>query len=267
MDYRDFIERTLKRASKIAEKNFGKVSGSVKSDDNNQVLTETDLEIGKLIVDKIKDAYPKHNVIDEEAGVIDNHSDYTWVVDPIDGTSNFSQGIPMYGVLLGLLDKTKPIAGGIVLPSFSEIYLAKKDKGADCNGKRIKVSSEKDLLNSLIAYGIDGHQENPELTKKECSLLAKLVLGMRNIRSSNSVYDYAMVAKGKYGAYLNQTSKIWDNVAAQVIIEEAGGKYTDFHGKPIDYSNPLSKADLNYTYCAAAPELHRQIQEIIQKAG
>jgi myo-inositol-1(or 4)-monophosphatase len=263
MDFKKFTLQSLTKASKIAETNFGKVKGTTKAEDNNQVLTETDIRIGKLLVNEIEKRFPKHNIIDEEAGVIDKKSIYTWVVDPIDGTSNFAQGIPMYGILLGLLENNTPIVGGITLPSFSETYIAEKGDGSYCNGKIIKVSDEKKLLDSLVAYGIDGHRENPNLTEKECSLLAKLVLGMRNLRSSNSVYDYAMVAKGKYGGYLNQTSKIWDNVAAQVVIEEAGGAYTDFFGKPIDYSNHIVKADSNFTYCAAAPELHKQLQEII----
>ena len=82
---------------------------------------------------------------------------------------------------------------------------------------------------------------------------------------SGSCYDVAMVARGCYGAYLNQTSKIWDNVAAQIIIEEAGGVYTDFYGNPINYSNPITKAKDNFTFCAASPKIHRQLQTIIQK--
>lgn len=265
MNYRDFVKLALEETSKIAQQNFGKVKGTTKVEDNNQVLTKTDLEIGRLLVNKIREVYPNHNIIDEEAGVIDNQSNYTWVVDPIDGTSNFAQGIPTYGILFGLLEDNKPIVGGIALPSFSEIYLAQKDKGAYCNDEEIQVSQEKNLLRSLIAYGIDGHQENPELTRKECSILAEIVLGIRNLRISNSVYDIAMVVKGKYGAFLNRTSKIWDNVAAQIIVEEAGGIYTDFFGKPMDYSNPLNKAKSNFTYCAAAPELHKQLQQIIHK--
>lgn len=87
------------------------------------------------------------------------------------------------------------------------------------------------------------------------------------MRSSNSAYDSALVAKGKYGAVLNRTSKIWDNVAQQIIIEEAGGIYTDFFGKPINYSNPTKRANDNFTLCAAAPSLHEQIQSIIHSTN
>lgn len=266
MDYQKFVPQILKHASQVAQNNFEKVTGiKVKGQDNNQVLTETDIEIGNLLVSEIKKTFPKHNLIDEEAGVIDNKSDFTWVVDPIDGTSNFAKGIPMYGVLVGLLNKGEPIVGGLAVPSFSEVYYGEKSKGAFCNGKKITVSDEKKLLNALVSYGIDGHQENPSLTKGECKLLAKIILKIRNLRASNSAYDFALVANGKYEAYLNQTSKIWDNVAPQVIIQEAGGTYTDFDGNKIDYSNPLTKADDNFTYIAAPPILHKQLLSIIKK--
>lgn len=263
MDFKEFVRQSLTKVSKIANNNFGKVKGSVKTEDNNQVLTETDLEIGNLLVSEIEKHFPKHNVIDEEVGVIDKKSDYTWVVDPIDGTSNFAQGIPMYGIFLGLLDKNTPIVSGMALPSSKKVYIAQKGKGTKCNGKKVYLTQEKKLNNVLVAYGIDGHQEDPVRTKEECETLSKIVLGIRNLRSSNSAYDFSLLIEGKYGAFLNQTSKIWDNVAAQVLVEEAGGVYTDFYGKQIDYSNPLSKADINYTYCAASPKLHKQLQEII----
>lgn len=95
--------------------------------------------------------------------------------------------------------------------------------------------------------------------------MAEIVLGIRNLRAAGCVFDGVMVAKGKYGGYMNQSSRIWDNVGLQIIIEEAGGVYTDFWGKPIDYSNPISKAGNNFTWCMAAPVLHKQLQEIIHK--
>jgi myo-inositol-1(or 4)-monophosphatase len=157
-NYGIFIESILKHASQIANEKFGKVSGIVKAGDNNQVLTETDLEIGKYIVGQITDSFPEHNIIDEEAGVINNGSKLTWVVDPIDGTSNFANGVPTYGIMIGLLSEDRPVAGGIAIPAFDEIYVASKSTGATCNGERISVTEEPNLLNALVAYGIDGHQ-------------------------------------------------------------------------------------------------------------
>lgn len=264
MEYKDFITQSLEEASDIARKSFGKVAGTTKEDDNNQVLTETDLEIGKLLIEKIQAKFPEHNIIDEEAGVIDNKSNFTCVIDPIDGTSNFANGIPLYGIMLGLLKDSIPIAGGLALPNFSEIYVAEKGQGAYCNSEKISVTKEGDLKKALVAYGIDGHQEDPKFTRDECALLAEIVLNIRNLRTSNSVFDIAMVAKGNYGAFLNRTSKIWDNVAQQIIIEEAGGIYTDFFGNAIDYSNALSQPQQNFTFLASSPALHKELLKIIK---
>jgi myo-inositol-1(or 4)-monophosphatase len=264
MNYKDFITQSLKEVSAVARKSFGKVTGTIKEGKNIHVLTKTDLEIGRLLIKKIQAQFPEHNIIDEEAGVIDNKSEFTWTIDPIDGTSNFASGIPLYGTIFGLLKNHLPIAGGLALPSFCEIYVAEKSKGAYCNSKKIFVTQEKNLKNALIAYGIDGYPENPQFTKDECTLLAEIILNIRNLRTSNSVFDIAMVAKGGYGAFLNRTSKIWDNVAQQIIIEEAGGVYTDFFGGKIDYSDALSKPQKNFTFLAASPTLHKKLLKIIK---
>lgn len=263
MSYQEFITEVLQETSLIAKENFGKVAGVVKEGDNNQVLTETDLKIGGVIIERIKKEFPQHNIIDEEAGVIDSRSEYTWVIDPIDGTSNFASGTPTYGIVLGLLKDGVPIAGGFSLPSFSEIYVAEKNKGAYCNGEKVRVSQEARLSNVLVAYGIDGHQESPERTREEAKLLAEIVLGIRNLRSSGSVFDIAMIARGHYGAGINRTSKIWDNVAQHIVIEEAGGVYTDFFGNAMDYADPISRAQDNFTCLAGSPDLHRQLLAVI----
>lgn len=264
ISFRTFLIHTLQLAAGIADQNFGKVSGTIKTGDTNQVLTQTDLEIGRLIIGEIEKHFPDHNIIDEEAGVLDKKSPYTWVVDPIDGTSNFANGIPTYGIMIGLLHEATPVAGGISMPAFHEIYVATKGEGTYCNGQPVSVTSQTKLINSLLAYGIDGHQENPAFTYEECQTLADIVLHIRNLRCSNSVFDMAMVLKGNYGGALNQTSKIWDNVALHILVEEAGGKYTDFQGRPMDYTNPLTKDKQNFSYCAAAPALHEQLQKIIE---
>jgi len=266
MDYSDFITSTLLEAAKIANKNFGKVNGIIKNNDNNQVLTETDLEIGKYFIDQVKKHYPNTNIIDEETGVFDCKSNLTWMVDPIDGTSNFANGLPMFGIMIGLLKDNQPITGGVMLPAFDEIYYAEKNKGAFCNGQKIVVTKEKNLQNLLVNYMIDGHSENPQLTKKECNLLSEIIIKIRNLRTSNSCFDLMMTAKGKYGASLNRTSKVWDNVAPQIIIEEAGGKYTDFIGRPIKYNYSLEElAKQSFTFCSASSIIHQQLQQLIAK--
>lgn len=266
MKYTEFVNKVLVNASEIANDKYGNVSSTTKPEDNNQVLTETDLAIGKYLVGEVQKEYPEFNIIDEEAGVVDKSSDYTWVIDPIDGTSNFANGLPTYGIMVGLLHGDTPIAGGISLPFFNSIYLGEKGYGAKLNGSEIHVSKEKELLKTLVSYQIDGHQENPDITKEEGRILVDVVLGIRNLRTSNSAFDVCQVAEGKYGAIANKTSKIWDNVAQQVIVEEAGGIYTDYYGDKMNYSNPLSKSKDNFTYLAGSVILHKQLSDIINKS-
>lgn len=264
MEYTNFLKNSLSQASKIALDKFGKVTGVSKEEDNNQVLTETDLTIGKFFIEQISSSYPEHNIIDEEAGVTNKNSDCTWVIDPIDGTSNFANGVPLFGIIVGLIYKDQPLAGGVSLPYFQEIYTAERGQGAFCNGERLKVTTEGSLLNTLVGYGIDGHQENPNITKKECALLSEIILNVRNLRSSGCVFDGMMVAKGKFGAYHHRNTNIWDVVGMQVIIEEAGGIFTQFNGNPMNYSNHLERVKDNYPFCTGAPKIHSQLQKIIQ---
>lgn len=264
-DISRFLQQVLLESAEIANRNYGKVSLTAKGSDNNQVLTETDIAIGTHIIEKIQKMFPAHNIIDEEAGVIDNNSDFTWVVDPIDGTSNFGVGLPTYGVMVGLLEGDTAIAGGIILPAFNELFLAENGKGATRNGTPIRVTEEQSSLSVLVAYGLDGHQEAPEKTVAEAEMLGRIILQIRNLRTTNSAYDMAHVADGKYGAYLNQTTKIWDNVALQPIIEEAGGVVTDFWGAPLDYSRPLTRAGENMTICVGAPAIHEELQKVIHE--
>ena len=263
----EFIAQSLHGAAIIAKEHFGTVSSKVKPEDSNQVLTEADIAIGKFLLHAVEQAYPGYNIIDEEAGVIDKGSNYTFVVDPIDGTSNFAAGLPHFGVMLGLLQDNRPIAGGIVLPMFDKLYVAQQGLGAYCNGQRVAVAAAISVKDCLVAYGIDGHRHNPAQTRQEMQVLADIILGIRNLRTSNSAYDIAMVASGEYGAFLNQTTKIWDNVAPQIIIEEAGGLFTDFYGSPMNYSDALKRTGDNFTVCAAAPQLHRELQTIIHHSN
>lgn len=264
--YEAFIAETLKLASDVAKSRFGTTKElRTKEHDANQVLTQTDLEIGELIVSRVQAAFPDHNIIDEEAGVIDNGSNYTWVIDPIDGTSNFAAGIPLYGIMIGLLKDDAPIAGGVSIPEFNEIYTAVKGKGAFCNGKRIHVTSKTKLLDVLVAYNIDGNHLHPEITREEVKTVAEILVNIRNVRNSGSAYDLGLLAKGSIGASLTKTAKIWDIVAPHIIIEEAGAVVTTYYGEPTDYTGALQKADQTVDWCMAPAPLHVQLQRIIHQ--
>lgn len=265
MNHKDFLIDALTETSVLAQNYAGKVRGVTKPGDNNQVLTAADLAIGKMLIGRIQSHFPEHNIIDEEAGVIDNNSAFTWVIDPIDGTSNFASGSPLYGSIIGLLHEGVPVLGGATLPAFHDLFWAEQGNGASRNGEPIHVASEASLLSSLVSYGIDGHQENPSLSEAEGHFIGELVLNIRNLRSSGSLFDALLVAQGCYGAALVRTSKIWDNVGIHCIVSEAGGVYTDFIGNEINYSEPTTKAAQNFTARACAPNLSTPLTELTRK--
>lgn len=265
MDYEEFVRKCLMEAGDIALAYFGKVSASTKPEDNNQVLTEADLAIGKHLVEAVKSQYPSHNVIDEETGAINNNSDFTWVIDPIDGTSNFASNVNDYGIMLGLLHNGHPIAGGVIIPSTNDLYCAVKGRGAKKNGQLINVTDVDELTKVLVGCGIDSHVEDPEITIAECRILAEIVLNVRNIRNSGSdAVDAMYVASGRYGAKVEFTAKIWDNVAPQIICEEAGAVWSTINGQPVDYSDPLNKLEMNFPFCVAGPTLHKQLIHVME---
>lgn len=264
MQYAPFIRELLETSSTIALAHFGKVTATVKPDDNNQVLTEADVAVGSHIVTAIRKRFPDHNIIDEEAGVIDNNSRYTWVIDPIDGTANFAAGLPYYGIMIGLLEDATPIAGGISNPSLGKVYLAEKGQGASCNGEPLHVAGDQKLSNALISFGIDGLADNPAKNQQQCAVLADILPKIRNMRNSGSeAIDPMLVAEGRYGGRIEVCAKIWDVVAPQIICEEAGTIWTTANGEATDYSRPTTRVKQNFTFCVAPLAIHEQLQVII----
>ncbi len=264
MDYRPFIAQVLRESSQIALEHFGNgVESTTKEGSETQVLTETDLAVGTYMLNAINQQFPDHNTINEETGGVNKKSAYTWVLDPIDGTANFAAAVPMYGIMLGLLENDIPIAGGIALPSFGETYIAAKGQGTICNGVPIHVTSQTVLRKSLVAFGL--HSKTPEGYRQHGEIVAELIPKVLNVRSSASCYDIAMVAKGRYGSFMASRGKIWDVVAPQIIIEEAGGVYTHFDGSTIDYSNAFDRLDEMFSYSMGAPAIYEQVLAVVQK--
>ncbi len=264
---KSFIINLLNESSSIANEYFGKVADiSMKSGDANQVLTQADEKISQLLFIAVQNAYPEHNIIDEESGIIDKKSEYTWVFDPIDGTSNYAAGLPTYGIIIGLLKNWKPLIGAIALPAFNEVYYAEKGKGTTLNDKPIHVTSNPDLNRALVSWGIDTHPEDPERVHKEMKILEDVIQSTLNFRSNNSAFDACMFFKGALGGYLHKDTKVWEVPTFQILAEEAGGVFTSFEGKKHDYSNiMIEEFGTRYTFCMAPSQFHPKLQEIIHK--
>lgn len=255
----------LDAGATAAMEHWGTVDERVKDGDPNQVVTDADIAAGREILAVVRRHFPKDSFLDEEAGFIPGSTERTWIIDPIDGTSNFAAGVPLFGVMIGVLAGAEVAAGGVVLPALRETYLAEAGSGAHLNGKAIHVTREGLPENVLVAWGMDSNRDNREVTRCEARQAGEVALEVRNLRSSNSVFDQMMVARGSYGGCFNFSSRIWDNVAPQAIIKEAGGRYTDLAGNPLEYRKPQERMKANFQWCAAAPAIHEAILQALHR--
>jgi myo-inositol-1(or 4)-monophosphatase len=263
---RAFAADAVTRASEIARGYFGHVAGSIKPEDPTQVLTAADLAVGRYLVETVSAAYAEYNVVDEEAGAVDQGSAWTWVIDPIDGTSNFAAGIPLYAILLGLLHEGVPVVGAMALPASGDIYTAARGGGADKNGTPLApVDDTTPLGRRLICYGIDGDRRAPAVTRAEGQLFADLALACVNLRAIGSAYDLAMLLEGRVGANLYGVARVWDLVAPHALAVEVGCVATSLGGIPVDYSGVVAEPGRHFSWCVAPPRVHAEVQAIVAR--
>lgn len=195
--------------------------------------TEADIASEFEILRALKKAFPNHNFISEEVGVREMGSEYTWVIDPLDGTYAFSSGLPTYGVSIGLLHKGEPILGVINIPAQKSIYWAEKGKGAFLNGVSIRVSPQNKLEDVLLGLDV-GYKGGREKELSDIAVpLSDKVLQIAMMCGAATACGY--VAQGIYGAYVHK-AKVWDYAAGAILIIEAGGNITDYQGKEIDWT-------------------------------
>ncbi len=260
---REILEKALFKGGKVLLSHFGTSHKATVKESISSVVTKADLASEKAILEVLGDTSNPYNIITEESGYLGNGSEYTWVVDPLDGTSNFAAGLPWFGVIVALMWKGEPILAGMYLPVDQDVYLAESGKGAWKNSVPIRTSPSSNLAELLIAYSFD-FSADPAKTASEMQLMAMLTSHVRNIRSTNSLYDFCYTSDGRLGAAINQTTKIWDIAAPFLIIRESGGVVTDINGNAINFDLSAESFDRNYTIVAAGTEIHQSIMTIIK---
>lgn len=252
------IVYALRKAAETQLRHFGNKLEFEQKDSQSAIVTRVDLECEETILDVLKKATPEHNIISEEGGLIDNKSEFTWVVDPLDGTSNYVAGIPWFGILIALFKNSRPIAGGAYLPIQNDLYYAESGLGAFKNKDRIKVSTD-DSFNQLASFSTDFTDSKEEISFTE-SLYSKLSGKVRNIRSTNSLLEMLYVAEGKFGGCINLHTKIWDIAAPWIIIREAGGNLANLDGSEINFSIAAEEIDKNYAVLGGGKQFFETIK-------
>lgn len=257
------VIRALKSSGKILLHNFSKQNAVYTKKDQSNVATEIDLQSESNIHSIITAKFPSHSILSEESGFCDNGSEYLWVVDPLDGTSNYVSRIPWFGINIAVLKNGEVIIGGIYLPFDNLLYLATNTDKSTVNNKLIHVSKGKDLTKILLAYSLD-YSEDSEKTTREANIIKKLVRNVRNLRSTNSLIDLCYTADGRFGGCINQTEMIWDIAAASLIIQQAGGLITDVNGKELNFGINQHNYLQNYTHLASNSLLHPKLLGLIK---
>jgi len=247
----------------VLREHFGGPAATLQKSDLSNVVTAADLAAERAIVQAIRARHPSHSIIAEETGCDWRDSAYTWVVDPLDGTSNFAAGIPWFGVLIALLRAGVPVLGVLHLPASGELYCAEIGSGAFRDGVRIAVTPEPLLRNVLWAWGMDA-AEDAAAAARETARLARVLQRVRNVRATKSLVDCAYVADGRLGGMLNRSTRIWDIAASMVLIGEAGGLFTQADGAALSLDVSTHAADRVYAVLAGAPELHRQMLALLR---
>ena len=259
---KEALIQALTQSGKLVMNEFGKIQAFQQKEYNASIVTEVDLASENLIVRIITAKFPDHNIIGEETGFRDNNSSFTWVIDPIDGTSNFAVGLPWFGILICVMKNNEPFLAGANLPYYNKLYFAEKGNGAYCNHEKIHCSLETMAGNVLVSYSLDFSNNDTKLNS-EMKYMREIVKHSRNLRATNSAVDICYTAEGRLGACMNQTCKIWDIAALSLISSEAGAVVTDFHGGPIDFSTDSSNYMRNFDFLIANKTLHEIFSGII----
>jgi myo-inositol-1(or 4)-monophosphatase len=224
--------KVCRKAAKILIRDFGEIENlqvSLKGPGN--FVTASDIKVEKILVEELQKARPTYSILSEEIGEINNDESFKWIIDPIDGTSNFLHGIPHFAISIGLEHDKEIICGIIYDPIKDEMFTAEKGNGAYVNNKRMRVSSRSKLKDCLIFTG--GPRQNPkdkELFFVEYKNFSSIVKTPIRKMGSASL-DIAYVAAGRCDGFWQRNLNYWDYAAGIILVKESGGFVTDFNGE------------------------------------
>lgn len=217
---------------------------------DSDIVTIADKESERIIKDFIRTNFPDHAILSEESGETDGTTSYRWVIDPVDGTTNFFAGIPFWAISIGVEYRDRTEIGVVYLPATGELFHAVRGKGAFLNGKPIRVSAETHLSRSVISTGFPVDKDtNPDNNLDNLAAIMPLVRDMRRLGSAAS--DMCYVAAGFLNGYWELNLHEWDVNAATLIVEEAGGICTRF------------RPDRGISLLCAPPAIHDQLLPIL----
>jgi myo-inositol-1(or 4)-monophosphatase len=252
----DDIIEISRKAGSIIKEGFGTTFNIEYKTNESNLVTEIDKASEEMIIDFIKEKYPTHSILAEEGGDVKRNSEYLWVVDPLDGTTNFAHGLPIFSVSIGVQKNSETIVGVVYDVIRDIVFTAEKGSGAFANSERIKVSNVNKLEHSLLVTGFPYNiAENPEGAFERFTILTKKSRGMRRLGSA--AIDFCYLASGVFDGFWEVHLHPWDICAGKLIVEEAGGIVTDFKGNSIDIFSKKILSSNN--------QIHKQITDVMEE--
>lgn len=259
MNYLDIAVAAAKKAGRIHKKYFQADFKIETKSSSFDLLTIADKEAEKVIVSLIKRYFPEHNILAEEYSYDKTKSEYTWIIDPLDGTNNFACGMPIFCASIALMHNDEIEIGVIYDVMRDELFSTQKNKGAFLNGKRISVNSTDTLKNSLLITGFyySRGEDMIETLQTIKRFFLKHIMGLR--RFGAAALDLCYIASGRAAGFWEFKLSPWDFAAGKLLIEEAGGRITGKHGEKI----PLTKKSF---VVASNGRIHDQMLTILNEA-
>lgn len=251
-----FAEETARGAGAILRRNFGRTQ-SVHFKGEINLVTEVDRESEAYIMARLRLAFPHHGILSEESAEVPSSSEYRWIVDPLDGTTNYAHNYPCFCVSIALERNGKLLAGAVYDPLLDEMYTAGAGSGAFRNGEPIAVSSTPELRRALLATGFSydvktGANDNFDYFRE-------FVFAAQAIRRDGSAaLDLCYLACGRFDGFWELALRPWDTAAGFLILQEAGGKATRLDGSPYDFLHPH--------IVASNGKIHERMLEVIRRA-
>ena len=217
-------------AGKYLKQSIGNIKKvEMKLGQETNLVTEIDKNSEELIIGMIRKEYPDHDFLAEESGSHDRKSEYRWIIDPLDGTLNFTHGVPLYSVSIAVEYRGEIVAGVVYEPNLGELFTAEKGKGAFLNQRPISVSKVDRLIESMLVTGFPYTiRDNPDNAVQHFVNMLMKAQGLRRLGSA--AVDLAYVACGRFEGFWEVSLNPWDMAAGVLLVQEAGGRFTNFHG-------------------------------------
>jgi myo-inositol-1(or 4)-monophosphatase len=249
--------KAARTGGKILLELFGKTSGAKKKGEID-LVTEADIRSEEAVINAIRDRFPQDGILAEESGTVRQNADREWVIDPLDGTTNFAHRFPIFAVSIAFRVRGDTVLGVVFNPVLKEHYEAVRGKGATLNGNPISVSRVAALQDSLLATGFPYTiHENPDRVLRNFRNMTTRAQGIR--RAGAASLDLCFVAAGIMDGFWEEGLKPWDTAAGAIILEEAGGRLTDYDGLPF---SPQSD-----TVLASNSLIHEEMLATLQDQG